>query len=68
MLIVNRDREIAEKEVLYLNNATKHLLKECELLVRLDCKEDESVFYYPLVNEYREFYTVEMLEKTIENI
>lgn len=70
MFIINENYEIARQEVELLNKETKHLWTDgiTQRLVNLHPNQFNTEFMYPYLENYKEYYTTEMLSKAVKEL
>ena len=68
--IINTDINIAQAEVDELNEKTKHLWKDgiTKRLVNLQANQFGTQFMYPFLDNYKEYYTAEMISKAVKEL
>lgn len=68
--IINTDINTAQSEVNELNEKTKHLWTDdiTQRLVNLQPNQFNTEFMYPYLENYKEYYTTEMMSKTVKEL
>lgn len=68
--IINTDNNLAQAEVNELNEKTKHLWIDgiTQRLVTLHPNQFNTEFMYPYLENYKEYYTTEMLSKAVKEL
>ena len=68
--IINTDRNLAQAEVNELNEKTKHLWTDgiTQRLVNLQPNQFGTQFMYPFLENYKEYYTPEMISKAVKEL
>ena len=68
--IINSNRELAQSEVNELNEKTKHLWTDgiTQRLVNLQPNQFNTEFMYPFLQNYKEYYTTEMISKAVKEL
>jgi hypothetical protein len=66
--IINIDINIAQSEVNELNEKTAHLWTDgiTQRLVNLQPNQFNTQYMYPFLDNYKEYYTPEMLSKVVD--
>ena len=68
--IINSDINLAQAEVNELNEKTKHLWTDgiTQRLVNLQPNQFGTQFMYPFLENYKEYYTPEMISKAVKEL
>lgn len=68
--IINTDINIAQSEVNELNEKTAHLWTDgiTQRLVNLQHNQFSTEFMYPYLENYKEYYTPEMISKAVKEL
>ena len=68
--IINTDKNLAQAEVDELNEKTKHLWTDgiTQRLVNLQPNQFNTEFMYPYLENYKEYYTTEMISKAVKEL
>ena len=68
--IINTDINTAQAEVNELNEKTKHLWIDgiTQRLVNLQPNQFGTQFMYPFLENYKEYYTPEMISKAVKEL
>jgi hypothetical protein len=68
--IINSNRELAQSEVDFLNERTKHLWTDgiTQRLITLYPNRYNDQWMYLLLNDYAEYYTSEMMSKAVKEL